>query len=160
MRSFLGGVKFGRDFTDRIPAERAETLIRVHENALLAQQCGRRRSSPTSSPTGNAEVLGQSKKRIALLGTSFKSGTDNVRESPFLEMVERLIGNSRAIRVFDPNVQLAGRGLSGFNPACREAQSSKAPSQVPGAVPLAHERRQQRAPAIRERAITAYAAMA
>ena len=52
-------------------------------------------------------ILGQSKKRIAFLGISFKSGTDDVRESPFVEMVERLLGKGRAIRIFDPNVQLA-----------------------------------------------------
>jgi GDP-mannose 6-dehydrogenase len=52
-------------------------------------------------------VLGQSKKRIAFLGISFKSGTDDVRESPFVEMVERLIGKGCSIRIFDPNVQLA-----------------------------------------------------
>jgi GDP-mannose 6-dehydrogenase len=52
-------------------------------------------------------ILGQSKKRIAILGISFKSGTDDVRESPFVEMVERLLGKGRAIRIFDPNVQLA-----------------------------------------------------
>jgi len=58
-------------------------------------------------------ILGQSKKRIAFLGISFKSGTDDVRESPFVEMVERLIGKGRAIRIFDPNVQLAR--LTGVN---------------------------------------------
>ena len=52
-------------------------------------------------------ILAQSKKRIAFLGISFKSGTDDVRESPFVEMVERLLGKGRAIRIFDPNVQLA-----------------------------------------------------
>ena len=52
-------------------------------------------------------ILGQSKKRIAFLGISFKSGTDDVRESPFVELVRRLIGKGRTIRIFDPNVQLA-----------------------------------------------------
>jgi len=51
-------------------------------------------------------ILEQSKKRIAFLGISFKSGTDDVRESPFVEMVERLIGKGCEIRIFDPNVQL------------------------------------------------------
>ena len=30
-----------------------------------------------------------------------------MRESPFVEMVERLLGKGRVIRIFDPNVQLA-----------------------------------------------------
>jgi GDP-mannose 6-dehydrogenase len=53
-------------------------------------------------------ILRQSKKRIAFLGISFKSGTDDVRESPFVEMVERLIGKGCEIRIFDPNVKLGG----------------------------------------------------
>jgi GDP-mannose 6-dehydrogenase len=51
-------------------------------------------------------ILGQSKKRIAFLGISFKSGTNDVRESPFVEMVARLMDKGRPIRIFDPNVQL------------------------------------------------------
>jgi GDP-mannose 6-dehydrogenase len=52
-------------------------------------------------------VLGQSKKRVAILGISFKSGTDDMRESPFVELAERLIGKGCEVRIFDPNVQLA-----------------------------------------------------
>ena len=52
-------------------------------------------------------ILGQSKKRIAFLGISFKSGTDDLRESPFVELVERLIGKGCEVRIFDPNVDLA-----------------------------------------------------
>jgi GDP-mannose 6-dehydrogenase len=42
-----------------------------------------------------------------LLGISFKSGTDDLRESPFVELAERLIGKGREIRIFDPNVHLS-----------------------------------------------------
>ncbi len=52
-------------------------------------------------------ILSHSGKRIAFLGISFKSGTDDVRESSFVEMVERLIGKGREIRIFDPNVKVA-----------------------------------------------------
>jgi GDP-mannose 6-dehydrogenase len=52
-------------------------------------------------------ILSQSKKRIAFLGISFKSGTDDMRESPFVELVERLIGKGCEVRIFDPNVELA-----------------------------------------------------
>jgi GDP-mannose 6-dehydrogenase len=52
-------------------------------------------------------ILKQSKKRIAFLGISFKSGTDDMRESPFVELVERLIGKGCEVRIFDPNVELA-----------------------------------------------------
>jgi GDP-mannose 6-dehydrogenase len=52
-------------------------------------------------------ILGQSKKRIAFLGISFKSGTDDMRESPFVELAERLTGKGCEVRIFDPNVELA-----------------------------------------------------
>ena len=52
-------------------------------------------------------ILAQAKKRVAFLGISFKSGTDDVRESPFVELVERLLGKGCEIRIFDPNVHLA-----------------------------------------------------
>ena len=53
-------------------------------------------------------ILAQSKKRIAFLGISFKSGTDDVRESPFVELVEQILGKGCKVRIFDPNVHLAG----------------------------------------------------
>jgi GDP-mannose 6-dehydrogenase len=56
---------------------------------------------------GIAWILNRSKKRIVFLGISFKSGTDDLRESPFIELVERLSGKGREIRIYDPNVQLA-----------------------------------------------------
>jgi GDP-mannose 6-dehydrogenase len=52
-------------------------------------------------------ILSQSKKRICFLGISFKSGTDDMRESPFVELVERLIGKGCEVRIFDSNVELA-----------------------------------------------------
>ena len=52
-------------------------------------------------------ILMHSTKRVAFLGISFKSGTDDVRESPFVDLVEGLSGKGRAVRIFDPNVNLA-----------------------------------------------------
>jgi GDP-mannose 6-dehydrogenase len=52
-------------------------------------------------------ILSQSKKRVAVLGISFKPGTDDVRESPYVTLVEGLSGKGRAVRIFDPNVNLA-----------------------------------------------------
>jgi GDP-mannose 6-dehydrogenase len=52
-------------------------------------------------------ILEQAGRRIAFLGISFKSGTDDVRESAFVDLVERLIGKGREVRIFDPNVKLA-----------------------------------------------------
>jgi GDP-mannose 6-dehydrogenase len=47
------------------------------------------------------------KRRIAFLGMSFKAGTDDMRESPVLELIERLIGKGFDIRIFDRDVNMA-----------------------------------------------------
>ena len=47
-------------------------------------------------------------KRIGILGMSFKEGTDDLRESPMIEIIERLIGKGYELRIFDKNVKMAG----------------------------------------------------
>ncbi|MEM6625854.1 MAG: nucleotide sugar dehydrogenase [Pseudomonadota bacterium] len=47
------------------------------------------------------------KRRIAFLGVSFKPGTDDLRESPQIELVEKLIGKGYDVRIYDKNVHMA-----------------------------------------------------
>ncbi|HWI27765.1 MAG TPA: nucleotide sugar dehydrogenase [Stellaceae bacterium] len=52
-------------------------------------------------------IVDQQKRRIGVLGLSFKAGTDDLRESPIVEVVEHLIGKGYDIRIFDPSVRAA-----------------------------------------------------
>ncbi len=58
-------------------------------------------------------VLRTRKRNIAVLGLSFKRGTDDLRESPQVELIKRLLGEGCQISVWDPDIFL-GR-LAGSN---------------------------------------------
>lgn len=45
-------------------------------------------------------------RRIGLIGLSFKTGTDDLRESPLVTLAETLIGKGFDIRIYDPDVRL------------------------------------------------------
>lgn len=45
-------------------------------------------------------------RQVAVLGLAFKHGTDDLRESPILQLVERLIGKGYQVRLHDESVQL------------------------------------------------------
>jgi GDP-mannose 6-dehydrogenase len=58
-------------------------------------------------------VLRTNKKKIAFLGLSFKAGTDDLRESPQVQVIKRLLGEGCQLRVWDRDVSF-GR-LAGSN---------------------------------------------
>ncbi len=51
-------------------------------------------------------VLQTGKRKIGMLGLSFKAATDDLRESPQVQLVKRLLGEGREIQIWDDNVSL------------------------------------------------------
>jgi GDP-mannose 6-dehydrogenase len=51
-------------------------------------------------------VLDTGKKNVAILGLSFKAATDDLRESPQVQLVKHLLGEGRNIKIWDDNVSL------------------------------------------------------
>ena len=57
--------------------------------------------------TMSKRILRYKKRKVGLIGLSFKFNTDDLRESPFVELAERLLGKGIHLKIYDPNVSLA-----------------------------------------------------
>lgn len=57
--------------------------------------------------------MAQGQRKVGILGLSFKSGTDDLRSSPIVDVVESLLGKGFEIRIYDKNVKVSE--LTGTN---------------------------------------------
>jgi len=56
---------------------------------------------------GIQKILSLGRKRVGFLGMAFKPDTDDLRESPLVELIETLLGKGYSISIYDRNVSLS-----------------------------------------------------
>ncbi|HKE66058.1 MAG TPA: nucleotide sugar dehydrogenase [Micromonosporaceae bacterium] len=80
-------------------ARRADVSLPLLSHVLPSNEEHLRRAFELIAATG--------KRRIGLFGLSFKPGTDDLRESPLVELAERLLGKGYDLRIYDANVTMS-----------------------------------------------------
>ncbi len=65
------------------------------------------RSNELQVTRGSQLITRWGHTRIGILGFSFKAGTDDLRESPMIEIIERLLGKGYDLQIYDKSVQVA-----------------------------------------------------
>lgn len=60
-----------------------------------------------------AMITSKGRRKVGVLGFAFKAGTDDLRESPVVDVIEHLIGKGYDLRLYDDNVNMAA--LTGAN---------------------------------------------
>lgn len=78
-----------------------------HKGLELPLLSSIRQSNKNIIERGVSRVLAQGSREIGMLGLAFKPGTDDIRESPYLEVAERLIGKGCNLVIYDNAVNIA-----------------------------------------------------
>ncbi len=91
-----------------LPKDVRALTYRASQNDVNHPMLGAIMRSNTSQVRRAIEIItGYNKRNIGMLGLSFKAGTDDLRESPLVELAERLIGKGFNLRIYDRNVHYA-----------------------------------------------------
>lgn len=96
----FGGSCLPKDLRALAYQARAHDLEAPILNSILA-------SNDMQVRRGLDLIINKGHKRVGILGFSFKAGTDDLRESPLIEVIERLIGKGYDLRIYDRNVSVA-----------------------------------------------------
>jgi GDP-mannose 6-dehydrogenase len=96
----FGGSCLPKDLRSLMHAARQEHLALPLLNSILE-------SNRLHLDRALQRIIENGEKRIGILGLSFKAGTDDLRESPSVTLIETLIGKGFHVKIYDPDVMLA-----------------------------------------------------
>lgn len=80
-------------------ARRADLMLPILENVLPSNEQHLQRTVD--------RIMAVGRRRVGVFGLSFKAGTDDLRESPLVELCERLLGKGFELKIYDPTVSLS-----------------------------------------------------
>lgn len=86
---------------------RATTYLAKTHDVELPMLGGIMQSNRQHIDRAIAKVLESGCRKVGMLGLSFKTGTDDLRESPLVILAEQLLGKGVQLSIFDPDVQLS-----------------------------------------------------
>jgi GDP-mannose 6-dehydrogenase len=86
---------------------RATTYLAKQRDVELPMLNGIMASNQAHLARALDKVLATGKRRVGFIGLSFKTGTDDLRESPLVTLAEQLIGKGVQLAIYDPEVQLS-----------------------------------------------------
>ncbi|MDX3385862.1 nucleotide sugar dehydrogenase [Streptomyces niveiscabiei] len=96
----FGGSCLPKDLRSLVhAAQRADVSVPILSHVLPSNSDHLQRAVELVERTG--------KRRAGIFGLSFKPGTDDLRESPLVELAERLFGKGYDLKIYDANVSLS-----------------------------------------------------
>lgn len=87
---------------------RATTYLAKINDVEIPMLAGIMQSNRNHLDLAVQKLLSTGKRKIGFIGLSFKTGTDDLRESPLVTLAEQLIGKGVQLSIYDPEVHLAG----------------------------------------------------
>lgn len=86
---------------------RATLYLAKQHDVVLPMHAGILASNRVHIDHAVDKVLESGRRRVGMVGLAFKTGTDDLRESPLVTVAERLIGKGLSLLVYDPEVHLS-----------------------------------------------------
>lgn len=86
---------------------RATTYLAKKHDVEIPMLAGIMQSNRSHVDLAVQKILDTGKRKIGFIGLSFKTGTDDLRESPLVSLAEQLLGKGMQLSIYDPEVHLS-----------------------------------------------------